>query len=56
MSLDPNWIAIAQVYATLAVAKASMVIDGTTDLEDVGDANQLIEMAKSALHAAGVQG
>lgn len=54
MTLDPHWIAVAQVYATLAVAQASIVIGGTTEEEESRAADALIDMAKKALEAAGV--
>ena len=58
-NLDSNWIAVAHVYATLAVAAASKSA-GLTFTQDkekyLAEAATHECMAKSALIAAGVEG
>lgn len=60
--LDANWIAVAQVYATLAVAsaaKAGSYDEGVFSVESERfrtESRQYNFQAEAALRAAGVQG
>lgn len=53
--MNPEWLMVAQVYATLAVAYASLKVDGTTDPSDEQQCYEFSKMARDALKAAGVK-
>lgn len=50
-----DWLAIAQVYATLALVQASIKTDGTTDSDEYGWLQEYVSKARAALRAAGVK-
>lgn len=50
-NLDPGWLAVAQIYATLAAATAQ-----NHSVSAVKRSREYEEMTKTALTAAGVEG
>lgn len=59
-NLDPGWLAVAQIYATLAVAAAQHGIEGNvselTQTQAIRKSKEYEAQALTALRAAGVEG